>query len=84
MEILAIALPAMALLNANQRDFLVLEDLYPHEQVYQHTDKFARDVSNWLREVDKLCLLHLGVDRIFHLLDFGFCIGSRTFVTFTT
>lgn len=69
-DILALTLPAMAMLKAKGRCFLVLEDIYPHEHVYQNTNEFSTHVASWLKDCDKLCADHLNVQQAFSATGF--------------
>ncbi len=64
-DILALTLPAMALLKTKKRSFLVLEDFLPHQDVYKNTHEFSQKVAVWLQSCDKLCLQTLNIERAF-------------------
>ncbi len=64
-DILALTLPAMAMLKAKGRSFLVLEDLYPHIQVYKDTNDIGERVTTWLQSCDNLCAQYINISRAF-------------------
>ena len=72
MDVLALSLPAIAHLEAVNRQYLVLEDFYPHENVYRDTDALAEALTAWFQRCDSICENALGLSRAFSANGFWF------------